>query len=62
MIFGGSGSNRTVTITPELGQTGSANITLTVSDGTNSANSVFLLSVRQRPVAPGGLRVAGTGP
>jgi Bacterial Ig domain len=62
IAFGGAGSNRTVTITPEPGQTGLANITLTVSDGTNTANSVFLLNVRQRPAAPGNLRVAGTGP
>jgi hypothetical protein len=62
IAFGGTGSSRTVTVTPEPGQTGLANITLTVSDGTNIANSVFLLSVRQRPAAPGNLRVAGTGP
>ncbi len=62
IVFGGAGSSRTVTVTPELGQTGLANITLTVSDGTNTANSVFLLTVRQRPAAPGDLRVAGTGP
>jgi hypothetical protein len=62
IVFGGSNSNRTVTVTPELGQIGDAHITITVNDGTNTANSVFLLSVRQRPAAPGSLRVAGTGP
>jgi hypothetical protein len=62
IVFGGAGSSRTATVTPEPGQTGVANITLTVSDGTNTANSVFLLTMRQRPAAPGNLRVAGTGP
>jgi hypothetical protein len=62
IVFGGAGSSRTATVTPEPGQTGRANITLTVSDGTNTANSVFLLTVRQRPASPGNLRVAGTGP
>jgi len=39
--FGGSGGARTVTITPVSGQTGVAPVTVTVSDGTNSANSTF---------------------
>ena len=55
-------ANRTVTITPEAGQTGVANITITVSDGTDTTSSVFQLSVRQRPAAPGSLRIASTGP
>jgi hypothetical protein len=62
IVFGGSDSNRTITITPEAGQTGVANITVTVSDGTDTTSSVFQLSVRQRPAAPGGLRVASTSP
>jgi hypothetical protein len=62
IVFGGAGSSRTVTVTPEPGQTGVANLTFTVSDGTNTANTLFLLSVRQRPAAPGSLRIAGTGP
>ena len=33
IVFGGSGANRTVTITPVSGQTGTATITLTVTDG-----------------------------
>ena len=50
IVFGGSGSNRTVTITPASGQSGAATITLTVSDGTNSASSIFSLTVvAQRP-------------
>ena len=62
IVFGGSNSNRTVTITPEAGQTGVANITITVSDGTDTTSSVFQLSVRQRPAAPGAFRIASTGP
>ncbi len=45
ILFGGSGSNRTVSLVPADGQTGVAPITLTVSDGTNSASSVFPLMV-----------------
>jgi hypothetical protein len=62
IVFGGSNGNRTVTVTPEPGQTGVANITLTVSDGTDTAQSVFQVSVRQRPAAPGNLRIASAGP
>ena len=43
--FGGSGSNRTVTITPAGGQAGVAPITVTVSDGTNTASSLFAVMV-----------------
>ena len=62
IVFGGSNGNRTVTVTPEPGQTGVANITLTVSDGTDTAQSIFQLSVRQRPAAPGSIHVTSTGP
>jgi hypothetical protein len=62
IVFGGSNGNRTVTVTPEPGQTGVANITLTVSDGTDTAQSIFQLSVRQRPAAPGSFHVTSTGP
>ena len=62
IVFGGSNANRTVTVTPQPGQTGVANITLTVSDGSNTAQSTFQLSVRQRPAAPGNLDVTSTGP
>ena len=62
IVFGGSNGNRTVTVTPQPGQTGVANITLTVSDGSNTAQSNFQLSVRQRPAAPGDLGITSTGP
>ena len=45
IVFGGSGSNRTVTLTPTTGQTGTATITVSVSDGTNSASDTFVLTV-----------------
>jgi hypothetical protein len=62
IAFGGSNGNRTVTVTPEPGQTGVANITITVDDGTDTTSSVFQLNVRQRPAAPGALRVASAAP
>jgi hypothetical protein len=61
ITFGGTGANRTVTVTPAAGQTGTAIITVTVSDGTDTTNSAFLLSVRARPAAPGALRIASVG-
>ena len=49
IIFGGSGSNRTVSVTPIPGQTGVAPLTVTVSDGTNTATSLFALMVSPSP-------------
>ncbi|GJM30113.1 MAG: hypothetical protein DHS20C17_27480 [Cyclobacteriaceae bacterium] len=43
--FGGSGSRRTVTVTPNAGESGSAVITVSVSDGENSSTETFMLSV-----------------
>ena len=51
IAFGGSGGNRTVTILPAAGQTGSVTITITVSDGTALAVDTFVLTVNA-PVAP----------
>ncbi len=47
IAFGGSGGSRTVTVTPATNRTGSATITVTVSDGTNSASDTFVLTVRR---------------
>jgi hypothetical protein len=55
--FGGSGASRTVRVTPIAGQTGIANVTVTVSDGTDTASSSFRLDVRSRPSAPTNLHV-----
>ncbi len=45
VVFGGSGADRTVTVTPAAGQTGASTIRLTVSDGTATAFDEFVLSV-----------------
>jgi len=57
IVFGGTGTSRTVTITPVSGQTGNANITVAVSDGSASANSIVPLTVRAKPLPPGSVRV-----
>ena len=45
-MFGGSGANRTVTITPAAGQSGTSTITLTVTDGNGgTATDSFVLTV-----------------
>jgi hypothetical protein len=49
IVFGGSGNDRTVTISPAGGQTGVAPITVTVSDGTNTASSSFAVMVTPSP-------------
>ena len=46
IVFGGSGSNRTVTVTPAASQSGTATITVTVSDGVNTASDSFVLTVQ----------------
>src|SRR5207247_1030248 len=45
IALGGSGANRTVTLTPAAGQTGTATVTLTVSDGSATSSGSFLLTV-----------------
>jgi hypothetical protein len=45
IFLGGSGANRTVTLTPAPGETGAVPVSLTVSDGTNTATTVFSLMV-----------------
>jgi len=64
IVFGGSEANRTVTLTPTPGQTGSATVTVTVSDGALSASDTLVLTVTAAPT--GGLVAAynfdeGTG-
>jgi hypothetical protein len=49
IVFGGSGANRTVTLTPAVNQSGTTTITLTVSDGAASANRAFTLTVNAVP-------------
>jgi len=50
IVFGGSDSNRTVTVTPALNQSGTATISVTVSDGVHSATDSWVLNV-QPPTA-----------
>src|SRR2546426_784757 len=45
IVFGGSGANRTVTVSPAAGQAGSATITVTVDDGQYSASTSFVVTV-----------------
>ena len=45
IALGGSGTNRTVTVTPVTNRLGSAVITLTVSDGTLATNGMFTVTV-----------------
>ena len=45
IVLGGSGANRTVTVTPAANQSGTATITVTVSDGTLTASDTFVLTV-----------------
>src|SRR5258708_24531043 len=41
IVLGGTGANRTVTLTPAAGQAGTATITLTVSDGSLTSSAGF---------------------
>lgn len=45
IVFGGSGSNRTVTVTPGVDQIGTTTITVIASDGLNSGSNYFVLTV-----------------
>jgi hypothetical protein len=45
IVFGGSGTNRTVTVSPAPNQVGTAIISLNVSDGILSASDSFVLTV-----------------
>ena len=45
IVFGGSDSNRTVTVTPAANQSGTSTITISVSDGALSASNSFVLTV-----------------
>jgi len=46
IVFGGSDANRTVVITPAKNQSGAVNITVAVSDGTDSTSNTFVLNVQ----------------
>ncbi len=52
IVLGGSGSSRTISVTPAAGRTGSATITVTVSDGSLTASDTFVLTVSAVNTAP----------
>jgi uncharacterized repeat protein (TIGR02543 family) len=60
IVFGGSASNRTVTLTPASGQSGTVNITVTVNDGTTTASRTFQVTVTQ-PTAQLSVTKTGSG-
>jgi hypothetical protein len=45
IVLGGSGANRTVTVSPAANQSGTATITVTVDDGTATGADTFVLTV-----------------
>lgn len=66
VTLGGSNSSRTVVIKPAAGASGSATITLTVSDGTSSRTTSFLVTVIPSPapeiaIARGATAIADGG-
>ena len=50
IVFGGAGITRTVTITPAADLTGTCTITVTVDDGTDTADEAFQLTVQEAPL------------
>ena len=50
IVFGGSGSNRTVTITPAADYSGVTTLTMIVSDGSLTASNSFLFAVQATPI------------
>src|SRR5262245_49446887 len=45
IVFGGSGAARTVRVIPPFNQFGTATVTISVSDGTDTTSDTFLLTV-----------------
>ena len=52
ITFGGSGANRTVTITPAASESGSSTITITVDDGADNISTDFLVTVAAANTPP----------
>lgn len=48
LVVGGSGADRTLTLTPVAGQTGSSTVTLQVSDGHKTSSRIFTFTVQSR--------------
>ena len=49
IIFGGAGTNRTLTITPVAGESGTVTIKVTAFDGTDSTSATFDLKIEPKP-------------
>lgn len=52
IVFGGSGANRTVAVTPALNHYGSTPVTVTVDDGLARTSATFLLTVNRVNLPP----------
>nr|MBP7142656.1 tandem-95 repeat protein [Opitutaceae bacterium] len=52
IVFGGSGSARTIALTPAPGMAGNSTVTVTVSDGSSSASTSLVLSVTGENLSP----------
>ena len=52
LALGGSGTNRTVTVTPAANQTGYATVSLSVNDGTLSSSTAFMVTVVSNSLPP----------
>lgn len=61
VVFGGSGSNRTVTVTPTPGAAGLSDVTVIVGDGASTASTTFRISVTAPAPTPGQLSVGKSG-
>ncbi|MCU0785646.1 MAG: hypothetical protein MUF81_16695, partial [Verrucomicrobia bacterium] len=61
IVFEGSDSNRTVTVMPLPNQSGTAKITIEVSDGSSTASTTFKLTVLAPPASPSVLTVVTNG-
>ena len=61
VIFGGSGSNRTVTVTPTPGAAGITDITIIVGDGAATASTTFRVTVSAPEDEPAQLSMSKTG-
>jgi hypothetical protein len=59
LILGGSGATRTIALTPAAGVHGATTVTLTVSDGVDTASTTFIVSVVDATVH---LAEGATGP
>ena len=60
IIFGGTGANRTITVMPAANLSGTAVLTIAVTDGSLSTSTAFVLTVD--PAVPPGWTVSDMGP